>query len=100
HLDSLPCADYYERSYMHRDVVTHCLVTKTDFLITGSADGHIKFWKILTVEYVKMQATLSSYQQQQQQLSASSKEQQINGAKGISGDVQTSGGPLEFVNII
>ncbi|CAF1433985.1 unnamed protein product [Didymodactylos carnosus] len=76
---------------MHRDVVTHCLVTKTDFLITGSADGHIKFWKMLTLEYVKIQATLSSYQQQQQQqLSASSKEQQINGPKGISRNVQTT----------
>ncbi|CAK9298804.1 unnamed protein product [Gordionus sp. m RMFG-2023] len=30
---------------MHRDVVTHINVTKTDFIITASQDGHIKFWK-------------------------------------------------------
>ena len=36
----------YERSYMHRDVVTHAAVAaEVDFIITGSADGHVKFWK-------------------------------------------------------
>src|SRR5690242_14634062 len=35
----LPSSDYYERSFMHRDIVTHIIVTKTDFLITGSQDG-------------------------------------------------------------
>jgi peptidylprolyl isomerase domain and WD repeat-containing protein 1 len=30
----------YEKSYMHRDVVTHVLVTPgTDFVVTASADG-------------------------------------------------------------
>ncbi|CAG7725890.1 unnamed protein product, partial [Allacma fusca] len=28
-----------------RDIVTHVAVTKTEFVITASADGHIKFWK-------------------------------------------------------
>ena len=40
-LDDLPSAEMYERSFMHRDVVTQTLVTpRTDFLVTASADGH------------------------------------------------------------
>ncbi|GAB6022344.1 Peptidylprolyl isomerase domain and WD repeat containing protein 1 [Chamberlinius hualienensis] len=55
YLDNLPKADAYEKSYMHRDIITHLVVTKTDFLITGSCDGHIKFWKKLNegIEFVK-----------------------------------------------
>eukprot|EP00891_Asterochloris_glomerata_P002139 jgi/Astpho2/2139/fgenesh1_pm.00040_%23_3_t len=46
YLDALPSAQMYERSYMHRDVVTHVLTAQEqDFIITGSADGHLKFWK-------------------------------------------------------
>ena len=59
----LPSSDFYEKSYMHRDVVTHIIVTVTDFLITGSADGHIKFWKIITADYLKQQQTTPIYQQ-------------------------------------
>ncbi|WOL18547.1 peptidyl-prolyl cis-trans isomerase CYP71 isoform X1 [Canna indica] len=44
-LDTLPCAQMYEKSYMHRDVVTHVASSVADFFITGSADGHLKFWK-------------------------------------------------------
>jgi peptidylprolyl isomerase domain and WD repeat-containing protein 1 len=45
-LSELPLADMYERSYMHRDVVTQVAVARaTDFVVTASADGHIKFWK-------------------------------------------------------
>ncbi|XP_051202469.1 peptidyl-prolyl cis-trans isomerase CYP71 [Lolium perenne] len=44
-LDALPSAAMYEKSYMHRDVVTHVAVSPADFFITGSADGHLKFWK-------------------------------------------------------
>lgn len=55
YLDALPSAESYERSYMHRDMVSHCLVTATDFIITASSDGHIKFWKKMEVgiEFVK-----------------------------------------------
>ncbi|XP_059486508.1 peptidylprolyl isomerase domain and WD repeat-containing protein 1 [Neocloeon triangulifer] len=55
YLDNLPCAEAYEKSYMHRDVVTHVAVTKTNFIITGSCDGHVKFWKKSEelVEFVK-----------------------------------------------
>ncbi|XP_026320592.1 peptidylprolyl isomerase domain and WD repeat-containing protein 1 isoform X2 [Hyposmocoma kahamanoa] len=45
----------YERSYMHRDVVTFVVMTKTDFVITASQDGHLKFWKKQEegIEFVK-----------------------------------------------
>ena len=46
YLDSLPCGAMYEKSYMHRDFATHVAATPgTDFFITASADGHLKFWK-------------------------------------------------------
>lgn len=40
---------------MHRDIVTHILSTKTDFIITASIDGHVKFWKKMEegIEFVK-----------------------------------------------
>ena len=53
---ALPSGERYERSYMHRDVVTHVAVcAETDFLVTGSDDGHVKFWKKVRkdVEFVK-----------------------------------------------
>eukprot|EP01027_Heterolobosea_sp_BB2_P013890 GEZU01019990.1.p1 GENE.GEZU01019990.1~~GEZU01019990.1.p1 ORF type:complete len:344 (+),score=111.02 GEZU01019990.1:1094-2125(+) len=58
YLDQLPSAQMFERSYMHRDVVSHTLVTSlTSFLITCSVDGHVKFWKKmpagLGIEFVK-----------------------------------------------
>jgi peptidylprolyl isomerase domain and WD repeat-containing protein 1 len=63
-LNALPDAQMYEKSYMHRDIVTHVAVSKsTDFIITGSIDGHVKFWKkmLTTIEFVKhFQAHLGS----------------------------------------
>ncbi|XP_014663514.1 PREDICTED: peptidylprolyl isomerase domain and WD repeat-containing protein 1-like [Priapulus caudatus] len=55
YLDSLPSASAYEKSYMHRDVVTHVRISKTDFIITASVDGHVKFWKKMAegIEFVK-----------------------------------------------
>lgn len=53
---NLPGAAMYERSYMHRDVVTHVLVAPvTQFLVTASRDGHVKFWKKMArgIEFVK-----------------------------------------------
>ncbi|KAK9156695.1 hypothetical protein Scep_003269 [Stephania cephalantha] len=54
-LDSLPSANMYEKSYMHRDVVTHLAVSAADFFITGSMDGHLKFWKkkAVGIEFAK-----------------------------------------------
>ncbi|XP_071952019.1 peptidylprolyl isomerase domain and WD repeat-containing protein 1-like [Antedon mediterranea] len=55
YLQNLPCAEGYEQSFMHRDVVTHVAVSKTNFVITASIDGHVKFWKKQAegVEFVK-----------------------------------------------
>eukprot|EP00898_Chlorokybus_atmophyticus_P009121 jgi/Chlat1/920/Chrsp108S01359 len=55
YLEALPCAAMYEKSYMHRDVVSHVAVASTEFFITGSVDGHLKFWKKkpIGIEFVK-----------------------------------------------
>ncbi|KAJ3210399.1 Peptidyl-prolyl cis-trans isomerase cyp15 [Dinochytrium kinnereticum] len=56
YLDNLPSSDMYERSLMHRDVINFVEVAnKTDFLITTSVDGHVKFWKKSDkgIEFVK-----------------------------------------------
>ncbi|ORZ40216.1 peptidyl-prolyl cis-trans isomerase cyp15 [Catenaria anguillulae PL171] len=55
YLNQLPCTELYEQSYMHRDVLTYTLVTKTEFIITASVDGHLKFWKTTAdgIEFVK-----------------------------------------------
>ncbi|KAI9145218.1 peptidyl-prolyl cis-trans isomerase cyp15 [Paraphysoderma sedebokerense] len=55
YLDNLPSTDMYERSFMHRDVLSHVCVSKTDFVITTSLDGHLKFWKKTEkgIEFVK-----------------------------------------------
>lgn len=54
-LADLPCAEMYEKSFMHRDHVTHIVCTSSDFVITGSRDGQVKFWKKMQVgiEFVK-----------------------------------------------
>ncbi len=51
YLENLPSGENYEKSFMHRDIVTHVSVTKSDFIITASQDGHIKFWKKLEVRH-------------------------------------------------
>jgi peptidylprolyl isomerase domain and WD repeat-containing protein 1 len=45
YLQQLPNQDRYEKSYMHRVPLTHIEVTKTDFIITASSEGQVKFWK-------------------------------------------------------
>ena len=58
YLDALPCSQMYERSYMHRDDVTHvvCVGSRSDFVITASKDGFVKFWKKAKegIEFVKV----------------------------------------------
>ena len=55
YLENIPTGINYEKSFMHRDVVSQVLVTNTDFVITASQDGHIKFWKKqeVGIEFVK-----------------------------------------------
>ncbi|KIK07923.1 hypothetical protein K443DRAFT_85842 [Laccaria amethystina LaAM-08-1] len=55
YLEHLPDKDQYYKSFMHRDVVNFCVMTKTDFLITTSVDGHLKLWKKQEagIEFVK-----------------------------------------------
>ncbi|TNV83648.1 hypothetical protein FGO68_gene5279 [Halteria grandinella] len=56
YLSQLPSADMYERSYQHREILTHVMVShRHDFLITLSADGYLKFWKKVqqSLEFVK-----------------------------------------------
>ncbi|KAK7048388.1 peptidyl-prolyl cis-trans isomerase cyp15 [Favolaschia claudopus] len=45
YLEHLPNSDQYYKSFMHLDVINFCVVTKTDFVITTSVDGHLKLWK-------------------------------------------------------
>mmetsp|Transcript_10703 Transcript_10703/g.17502 ORF Transcript_10703/g.17502 Transcript_10703/m.17502 type:complete len:641 (+) Transcript_10703:127-2049(+) len=54
YLNRLPSADLYERSYMHKDVVTQNVVAG-EFIVTASQDGQIKFWKIMLkeIQFVK-----------------------------------------------
>eukprot|EP01039_Chlorochromonas_danica_P010349 gene10349-11457_t len=56
YLSQLPTTHYYEHSYMHRDIISHVIVSPlTDFLVTGSIDGQVKFWKktLKSIDFVK-----------------------------------------------
>ena len=46
YLQRLPLADMYEKSFMHKDWVTHvAFAPSTEFFISASVDGVVKFWK-------------------------------------------------------
>merc|ERR1719235_1297974 len=56
YLNNLPKGEMYEKSFMHRDSVIFAVCSlKTGFIVTGSIDGHIKFWKkqFEGIEFVK-----------------------------------------------
>lgn len=56
HVAALPSATRYARSLMHRDQLSACTFTPhTDFLVTTSVDGYVKFWKKTSgaIEFVK-----------------------------------------------
>jgi peptidylprolyl isomerase domain and WD repeat-containing protein 1 len=54
--ENLPHSDLYERSYVHKELLTFILVAvKKDLVFTFSDEGVIKFWKkqYHLIEYVK-----------------------------------------------
>ena len=56
YLDRLPSSTRYTKSFMHRDTLAYVTVTPfTDFIITTSVDGVVKFWKkeAVGIEFVK-----------------------------------------------
>ncbi|KAH6912640.1 peptidyl-prolyl cis-trans isomerase [Coprinopsis sp. MPI-PUGE-AT-0042] len=55
YLEHLPNAEQYYKSFMHRDILNFAVMTKTEFLITTSVDGHLKLWKKQDagIEFVK-----------------------------------------------
>ncbi|KAG0311165.1 Peptidyl-prolyl cis-trans isomerase cyp15 [Linnemannia gamsii] len=55
YISRMPSAEMYEKSYMHRDAINFVAVTRTDFIITTSVDGFLKFWKKTDqgIEFVK-----------------------------------------------
>src|SRR5208282_5072218 len=57
YLDRLPSSARYTKSFMHRDTLSYVTVTPfTDFVITTSVDGIVKFWKkqAVGIEFVKL----------------------------------------------
>ncbi|KAG8985667.1 hypothetical protein FRB90_004515 [Tulasnella sp. 427] len=54
-LDHLPSADRYSKSFMHRDALNFVALSKKDFIITTSVDGHVKLWAKQNegIEFVK-----------------------------------------------
>ncbi|KAI9745684.1 MAG: hypothetical protein M1818_001218 [Claussenomyces sp. TS43310] len=55
YLSALPTSARYSKSLMHKEQLAFLTMTSTDFLITSSVDGVIKFWKKGSegVEFVK-----------------------------------------------
>ncbi|EFE34200.1 uncharacterized protein ARB_07151 [Trichophyton benhamiae CBS 112371] len=56
YIKALPASPRYSKSLMHRDQLAYVTVTPhTDFIITSSIDGVVKFWKKMAVgmEFVK-----------------------------------------------
>lgn len=54
--ENLPNSELYEKSYMHRDIVNRFATAEdSEFVITCSVDGHIKFWRktFRLIDFVK-----------------------------------------------
>ena len=50
YISALPASTRYSKSLMHKDQLSFVTVTPyTDFLITSSVDGVVKFWKKVAV---------------------------------------------------
>jgi peptidylprolyl isomerase domain and WD repeat-containing protein 1 len=56
YVDALPVSDKYSKSLMHKEQLSFVTVAPyTDFVITSSVDGFVKFWKKMAegIEFVK-----------------------------------------------
>ena len=56
YISALPSSSRYSKSLMHKDQLSFVTMTPfTDFLITSSIDGVVKFWKKIAagIEFVK-----------------------------------------------
>ncbi|GAW81453.1 cyclophilin [Plasmodium gonderi] len=56
YLNNIPTNRHYQVSYMHTDIVTQVVVSnKKKYIVTGSANGVIKFWykNVGSIEFVK-----------------------------------------------
>ncbi|KAI1776504.1 hypothetical protein F4818DRAFT_351333 [Hypoxylon cercidicola] len=55
YVEALPKSARYSRSLMHKEQLSFVNVTRTDFLITTSVDGVVKFWKKIAegIEFIK-----------------------------------------------
>jgi peptidylprolyl isomerase domain and WD repeat-containing protein 1 len=56
YIAALPASTRYSKSLMHKEQLSFCTFTPhTDFLITSSVDGYVKFWKKVAggIEFVK-----------------------------------------------
>ena len=55
-MQKMPTGKRYEKSFMHRDTVSHVLASqKNGMIFTGSVDGYLKFWKKgqVGIEFIK-----------------------------------------------
>ncbi|KAI1657835.1 hypothetical protein F4813DRAFT_61261 [Daldinia decipiens] len=55
YIEALPKSARYSKSLMHKEQLAFLNVTRSDFLITTSADGVVKFWKKVEqgIEFIK-----------------------------------------------
>ncbi|OTB03106.1 hypothetical protein M426DRAFT_60957 [Hypoxylon sp. CI-4A] len=55
YVEALPKSVRYSKSLMHKEQLSFVNVTRTDFLITSSVDGVVKFWKKVAegIEFIK-----------------------------------------------
>ncbi|KAI1075088.1 hypothetical protein F5B20DRAFT_573697 [Whalleya microplaca] len=55
YIEALPKSTRYSKSLMHKEHLAFVNVTRTDFLVTTSVDGVVKFWKKVAqgIEFVK-----------------------------------------------
>ncbi|KAI2464367.1 hypothetical protein F4781DRAFT_74688 [Annulohypoxylon bovei var. microspora] len=55
YIEALPKSARYSKSLMHKEQLSFVNVTRSDFLITTSVDGVVKFWKKVAqgIEFVK-----------------------------------------------